>query len=161
MNWEEFEGLVEKADLQPINCGRGHWQIKGGTFTVNYYPSRGTIYVNGTHSDKRIRLIGGPKDAIKAATSIPRRKPRHAKANRWSKRQVIKIRRQLLKRDPHCHWCGHRVQEIYGDASNKATLEHVIPLDRGGSNGPDNLVLACKECNDKRGHDMPELEGKL
>ena len=39
-----------------------------------------------------------------------------------------------------------------------ATLEHIVPLARGGSYATDNLTLACRSCNEGRGHDMPELE---
>lgn len=30
-------------------------------------------------------------------------------------------------------------------------LEHVIPLCRGGANEPDNLVMACRPCNSRKG----------
>ncbi len=33
-----------------------------------------------------------------------------------------------------------------------ATLDHVIPLQKGGSNLKDNLVIACGKCNETRGN---------
>ena len=27
------------------------------------------------------------------------------------------------------------------------TVDHIVPVSRGGSNGPENIVLACWECN--------------
>ncbi|MFB5759010.1 HNH endonuclease [Paenibacillus medicaginis] len=37
-----------------------------------------------------------------------------------------------------CHYCGE-----YGD-----TIDHIIPLDKGGSNAKSNLVCSCRECNE-------------
>jgi 5-methylcytosine-specific restriction endonuclease McrA len=31
----------------------------------------------------------------------------------------------------------------------------VIPLDRGGSNGPENIVIACPECNHSKHNKLP------
>jgi len=39
-----------------------------------------------------------------------------------------------------CVYCGCKL-------NNKYHVDHVIPLSRGGSNNPDNLVLACAHCN--------------
>jgi 5-methylcytosine-specific restriction endonuclease McrA len=36
-----------------------------------------------------------------------------------------------------------------------ATLDHVIPLSRGGSHNPGNLVSACQCCNQKKGSMLP------
>jgi 5-methylcytosine-specific restriction endonuclease McrA len=30
------------------------------------------------------------------------------------------------------------------------TIDHKLPLSRGGSNYPDNLQLLCKSCNDSK-----------
>mgnify|MGYP001581933941 FL=1 len=38
------------------------------------------------------------------------------------------------------------------DASRGLTADHLIPAAEGGGMGPDNLVLACQECNLARGH---------
>jgi len=36
------------------------------------------------------------------------------------------------------------------------TCDHVIPVARGGSDDPDNLVAACKRCNFSRQDRLPE-----
>jgi len=43
-----------------------------------------------------------------------------------------------------CAYCGQ------GLSSNTITIDHVIPLSRGGSNYIDNLVPACRLCNSKK-----------
>ena len=37
----------------------------------------------------------------------------------------------------------------------RATLDHVVPLSRGGTNDPDNFVVACKPCNEAKGSMLP------
>ncbi len=36
-----------------------------------------------------------------------------------------------------------------------ATLDHVIPLSRGGNHAPGNLVAACVDCNQMKGSMLP------
>lgn len=37
----------------------------------------------------------------------------------------------------------------------KPVLEHVIPISRGGTNTPDNIVMACQWCNNSKGTKTP------
>lgn len=47
-----------------------------------------------------------------------------------------------------CYWCSVKL-----DASFH--IDHVWPLSKGGSNGPENLCLACAPCNRKKGARLP------
>jgi len=53
-----------------------------------------------------------------------------------------KNRRTILADKPRCHWCKKR---------QATEADHLIEIDRGGSNALDNLVPACKQCNGRRG----------
>lgn len=44
-----------------------------------------------------------------------------------------------------CHWCGIQL------SFNDATLDHILDQADGGTNRKDNLVIACHNCNGKRG----------
>ena len=48
-----------------------------------------------------------------------------------------------------CHYCGRRVppQEL--------TMDHVVPIVRGGKSVKSNLVPCCKPCNDQKKHLLP------
>lgn len=48
-----------------------------------------------------------------------------------------------------CVYCGSRL------GIESATLDHVIPLSRGGSHNPGNLVSACQPCNQLKGSLLP------
>lgn len=43
-----------------------------------------------------------------------------------------------------CHWCGIALGDDYH-------VDHVIPLVKGGSNGPENIVCSCPPCNLRKG----------
>ena len=47
-----------------------------------------------------------------------------------------------------CHYCGQHV----GAAA--LTMDHLIPLVRGGRSNKGNLVPACKDCNSKKKHQL-------
>ena len=49
-----------------------------------------------------------------------------------------------------CPYCGGEFP------LNKATIDHVIPASRQGSNEPYNLVWCCKRCNNEKGALTPE-----
>lgn len=149
MNFVEFAQQVEKAGLIPKDCGNNHWQIRGGKYCVNYYPAAGdgpTFYVNATNTGVRKRITVA--DAITAANN-----PLHKRSIRKTKRKrgrfYSAIKKRLLGIDPHCYWCRKPLEP------STATSDHMIPLSMGGTNGTDNQVLACYDCNRNRRNDLP------
>jgi 5-methylcytosine-specific restriction protein A len=40
-----------------------------------------------------------------------------------------------------CHYCGHKFKP------SEITMDHLVPLARGGESSKNNLVPACKQCN--------------
>lgn len=49
--------------------------------------------------------------------------------------------RRLFATATHCCYCAERMR------SQDKTLDHVIPLSRGGKHSADNVVIACRSCN--------------
>tara|TARA_B100000212_G_C27354201_1_gene525066 strand:- start:757 stop:1290 length:534 start_codon:yes stop_codon:yes gene_type:complete len=70
--------------------------------------------------------------------------------NRFVKYQfkiVAVHRREIILRDNNqCQYCSKQL------SSEKLTLDHIIPKSKGGKNTWDNLVAACKKCNQKKGN---------
>ncbi len=62
-----------------------------------------------------------------------------------------RLRMLLWLRCPHCHYC--RTELTY----EESTLDHVIPKSKGGKRNPDNVVLACKTCNNLKRSDTAEV----
>lgn len=51
-----------------------------------------------------------------------------------------RTRFEVLRRDDFtCRYCRSR--------DNELTIDHVVPVALGGSDAPDNLVAACRDCN--------------
>jgi 5-methylcytosine-specific restriction endonuclease McrA len=48
-----------------------------------------------------------------------------------------------------CYYCSSRV------AYQQLTMDHLVPLSRGGRSTKDNLVPSCKECNNKKKTMLP------
>lgn len=53
-----------------------------------------------------------------------------------------RTRYEVLKRDNHtCRYCGATAPDAV------LTIDHVTPVALGGTDAPDNLVAACRDCN--------------
>ena len=48
-----------------------------------------------------------------------------------------------------CFYCGASVMP------KELTMDHIIPIIRGGKSTKGNVVPACKECNNKKKHSLP------
>lgn len=60
--------------------------------------------------------------------------------------ELIVIREQQRGR---CAYCGTSIMDHY-------EVDHVIPLSKGGSNWPENIVLTCRRCNRRKSAMLPE-----
>jgi 5-methylcytosine-specific restriction endonuclease McrA len=67
----------------------------------------------------------------------------YARVPGWTKRGV-------LKRDRHtCGYCGERA----------STVDHIVPISRGGRNTWTNTVAACHSCNARKANHTPSEAG--
>jgi 5-methylcytosine-specific restriction endonuclease McrA len=58
------------------------------------------------------------------------------------------VRAQHKRQKGCCYWCGVKTGDDYH-------VDHVTPLSKGGSNGPENIVIACAFCNVSKGAKLP------
>ena len=60
----------------------------------------------------------------------------------------------LLRDDGKCQYCGIIVSR------ENATIDHVLPISRGGSKAEwTNMVIACKRCNHRKDNKIPSEAG--
>lgn len=82
-------------------------------------------------------VFGGPDEArIKAE----RAKARRLRGTAWWQRRISA---------GICHYCGRQV------GREALTMDHVVPLSRGGTSSKGNLVPCCKECNTAKKTRLP------
>jgi len=64
-----------------------------------------------------------------------KRKARELRHTRWWKE---KLQKGL------CEYCGKRVPQ------EELTMDHIVPLIRGGKSVKNNIAVCCKKCNNKK-----------
>ena len=66
-----------------------------------------------------------------------RAKARELRASQWWKRRCA---------PGVCHYCGEQV------GAKALTMDHLVPIVRGGRSNKGNVVPACKPCNNQKKH---------
>ncbi len=67
-------------------------------------------------------------------------KARELRGTQWWKRQVAKR---------ICHYCHRKTSPA------ELTMDHIVPLIRGGKSTRGNTVPACRECNSRKKYLLP------
>jgi 5-methylcytosine-specific restriction endonuclease McrA len=80
------------------------------------------------------------QEADEKAINVERRKARELRQTEWWKRRLAKGR---------CYYCGRS----YAPAD--LTMDHLVPLVRGGKTRKGNVVTACKICNNRKKYLLP------
>jgi 5-methylcytosine-specific restriction protein A len=79
-------------------------------------------------------------DLSEADQKRERRKARELRASQWWKRKIAK---------GVCYYCSR------GVPPRELTMDHIIPIARGGKSTKGNLAAACKACNNKKKQLLP------
>ena len=69
-----------------------------------------------------------------------RHKARVLRKTRWWKQRLAR---------GACHYCGRRF------APDDLTMDHIVPIIRGGKSTKGNLAAVCKDCNNKKKYLLP------
>lgn len=69
-----------------------------------------------------------------------RQKARELRRSQWWKRRCAEGR---------CYYCGKKFKP------QELTMDHIVPIIRGGKSRKGNVVPACKECNKKKKYMLP------
>jgi 5-methylcytosine-specific restriction endonuclease McrA len=69
-----------------------------------------------------------------------KQKARELRKSRWWKEKIASC---------ICEYCGKTVP------ADELTMDHVVPLARGGKSAKNNIVAACKDCNNKKKYLLP------
>lgn len=69
-----------------------------------------------------------------------RAKAREIRKSQWWKRKCY---------EGICYFCKNKYPQ------KELTMDHIVPLIRGGKSRKGNIVPACRECNSKKKHMLP------
>jgi hypothetical protein len=132
VEWLDYQHAVRLYHFGQVAyaCGAPLYRVRGGTCART--GRRSLVEVNS------IIATAGPVSA---------RKARHDYVPPLSNPS-------LFRRDAHtCLYCGEqfRAQELSRD--------HVTPMSQGGADTWNNVVTACKRCNNHKGNRLPEQAG--
>jgi 5-methylcytosine-specific restriction enzyme A len=73
--------------------------------------------------------------ADEAEINREKQKARELRASQWWKRQAAK---------GLCYYCGNRFP------SKELTMDHIVPISKGGRTTKGNVVVCCKTCNTEK-----------
>lgn len=145
---KKLEKEIKKAGFSLEKKSEYHYQAKG-IYVVNIYPTKSTIYIAGMN--KKIGY-GGPDQVVRFLTGAPKMKRGQLETVRLKpkeKRKPMKSVKDKLWNTRKCFYCGKEILNY-----EEASVEHKIPLSKGGSNRMDNLALSHKKCNQERGSSL-------
>ena len=116
------------------------------------------------HANLRLARGGSPRGARPSKRTAVRARGSTVSAKRSGPRHLVTLRsggvvhtalkramRRAALRDcgQRCVYCATHLDQ------RTATLDHVVPLARGGAHDPGNLVVACGPCNRLKGDLFP------
>lgn len=133
---------IEYKEVSP-----GHIQLKGALL-VNYYPNskKKSAYVAGT---KKASRHVTPEEAIEMCFNAPTAQaPIECRKGNSRRKRAAMLKKGITR----CYWCKGPL------TIDTSTIEHIIPLARGGLENANNRTLSCNPCNRDRGSNMPELK---
>lgn len=87
-------------------------------------------------------------------------------ANHWATRRKTKqirrnsrfVSKKIMNRHTSCFFCNHKLVENQKTNPFNKTIDHFIPLSKGGGGSLDNLRVACSWCNGMKTDIHPYLD---
>lgn len=89
---------------------------------------------------KASRPVEGDAAGIDADITREKQKARTLKHSPWWKKKIS---------SGVCHYCRRTFNP------SELTMDHIIPLSRGGKSERINIVAACKDCNNRKKYLLP------
>jgi 5-methylcytosine-specific restriction endonuclease McrA len=84
-----------------------------------------------------------PRDAYDVSEADVRREKEKARRLRRTQWWMNQVNRGI------CHYCRREV------GRNDVTMDHIVPISRGGKSRKGNVVPACKMCNNRKKSLLP------
>lgn len=63
---------------------------------------------------------------------------------------TVKVLSEMLRKTEHCDHCGVRMTQDYPVTPSNKTIDHDVPLSRGGEHTLSNITIMCLGCNSSK-----------
>lgn len=116
------------------------------------------------HPKRRIRRLLNLEDESDMAEYVKAMRELRYERIRQGKMDDIDLGELILRDRGACHICGKQVakRKKYGSRkgprgkmANQPTIDHIVPVSRGGEHTWENVKLAHRSCNSRKGGRMP------
>lgn len=127
--------LVLNASFEPIHIVSWQRAIQ------LLFQGKVEVVEEGEHEVRTVRMTIKVPAVLRLLSYVPLKK----------KKQIVRFSRTnvFLRDDHRCQYCGNRFLKSH------LTLDHVVPIVQGGKKSWDNIVTACKPCNQRKGGRTP------
>lgn len=108
-----------------------------------------------THKEQQAEYMRAYKNANPDLIRMISRRCRARQFGAEGEHTITDVKRQYEAQEGKCYYCGVVVGDTYH-------VDHIVPLSRGGTDNPDNLVISCPRCNQRKNNRTPDewLGGK-
>lgn len=159
---EKYKGYYEANRERMVEKSR-RWYSQHKEEAAEYVRRR-SAETKAKIAEKKRRYRAENKDKIaeynrkwrtenKGVMRAHKHRRRARQRNAPGRHTAADVKRQHKAQKGKCYYCGCKVGNDYH-------VDHVIPLIRGGSDGPENIVIACQFCNISKKDKLPHEWGK-
>lgn len=65
------------------------------------------------------------------------------------KKKTRRAAKRMIEKEGKCKYCG---------TEYNLTIDHIIPVSKGGVTAQTNWQVLCKKCNNKKGDSYPQID---
>lgn len=142
--------LREGKKLLDIDAVRAEWRENASRFR-----SKNPDKVREITRKARAAMFAKDPDRCRLKSRASAATRRARKLSAGGTYRSADIAKMILAQRGKCWWCSKNFRRKYH-------VDHRIPLAKGGTNGPGNLVLSCVDCNLRKHAKLPwHFSGRL
>jgi len=141
--WFNVKRFIERRDNPKCTCKecetKYHWTI--------YWMSTSACSIE-CKKKRKIKQNRKNREKLKSNPDYKRLRNHKQRAKHYGvKYERVNIESIFVRDAYKCKGCGTDVVRSKKYKPNQATIDHMIPLSRGGTHTRDNLITLCHQCN--------------